>query len=147
MSYKIKISKVEKSRVDSLDFNNIPLGRTFTDHMFECDYKDGTWQTPTIKPYGPMTMYPGAKVFHYGQAVFEGMKAYKDDNDDVFLFRPDQNIERINLSSKRMAIPEFPKDVFLDALHTLVGMDKDWIQKGELEGKQQTIKGIVTLIR
>ena len=74
-----------------------------------------------------MTMYPGAKVFHYGQAVFEGMKAYKDDNDDVFLFRPDQNIERINLSSKRMAIPEFPKDVFLDALHTLVGMDKGWI--------------------
>jgi len=128
---KLHIEKVTTSSIHEVDFTNLVFGKTFTDHMFECDYKDGTWQTPTIKPYGPMTMYPGAKVFHYGQAVFEGMKAYKDDNDDVFLFRPDQNIERINLSSKRMAIPEFPKDVFLDALHTLVGMDKDWIQKGE----------------
>ena len=128
---KLHIEKVTTSSIHEVDFTNLVFGKTFTDHMFECDYKDGTWQTPTIKPYGPMMISPGAKVFHYGQAVFEGMKAYKDDNDDVFLFRPDQNIERINLSSKRMAIPEFPKDVFLDALHTLVGMDQDWIQKGE----------------
>jgi branched-chain amino acid aminotransferase len=111
---KLHIEKVTTSSIHEVDFTNLVFGKTFTDHMFECDYKDGTWQTPTIKPYGPMTMYPGAKVFHYGQAVFEGMKAYKDDNDDVFLFRPDQNIERFNLSSKRMAIPEFPEDVFLD---------------------------------
>ena len=128
---KLHIEKKPTTSIHDVDFTNLVFGKTFTDHMFECDYKDGTWQTPTIKPYGPMTMYPGAKVFHYGQAVFEGMKAYKDDKGDVFLFRPDQNIERINLSSKRMAIPEFPKDVFLDALQTLVGMDKDWIQKGE----------------
>jgi branched-chain amino acid aminotransferase len=128
---KLHIEKVTTSSIHEVDFTNLVFGKTFTDHMFECDYKDGTWQTPTIKPYGPMMISPGAKVFHYGQAVFEGMKAYKDDNDGVFLFRPDQNINRINLSSKRMAIPEFPKDVFLDALHTLVGIDKDWIQKGE----------------
>jgi branched-chain amino acid aminotransferase len=125
------IEKATTSRIHSVDFSHLVFGKTFTDHMFECEFKDGAWQTPTIKPYGPMMMYPGAKVFHYGQAVFEGMKAYKDDNDDVFLFRPNQNIERINKSSKRMAIPEFPEDVFLDALHTLVDMDKDWIQKGE----------------
>ena len=128
---KLHIEKKTTTSIHDVDFTNLVFGKTFTDHMFECDYKDGTWQTPTIKPYGPMTMYPGAKVFHYGQAVFEGMKAYKDDNDDVFLFRPDQNIERINKSSMRMAIPEFPVDVFMDALHTLIGMDKDWIQKGE----------------
>jgi branched-chain amino acid aminotransferase len=125
------IEKATTSRIHSVDFSHLVFGKTFTDHMFECEFKDGAWQTPTIKPYGPMMMSPGAKVFHYGQAVFEGMKAYKDDNDDVFLFRPNQNIERINKSSKRMAIPEFPEDVFLDALHTLVDMDKDWIQKGE----------------
>jgi branched-chain amino acid aminotransferase len=125
------IEKAPTSKIHSVDFSDLVFGKTFTDHMFECEFKDGAWQTPTIKPYGPMMMYPGAKVFHYGQAVFEGMKAYKDDNDDVFLFRPNQNIERINKSSKRMAIPEFPEDVFLDALHTLVDMDKDWIQKGE----------------
>lgn len=128
---KLHIEKVSSSSIHKVDFANLVFGKTFTDHMFECDFKDGIWQTPTIKPYGPMTISPGAKVFHYGQAVFEGMKAYKDENDDVFLFRPDQNIERINLSSKRMAIPEFPVDVFMDALHTLVGIDKDWIQKGE----------------
>ena len=128
---KLDIQKVATSRIHDVDFTNLVFGKTFTDHMFECDFKDGSWQTPTIKPYGPMMMSPAAKVFHYGQAVFEGMKAYKDDNDDVFLFRPNQNIERINKSSKRMAIPEFPVDVFMNALHTLVGMDKDWIQKGE----------------
>ena len=128
---KLHIERVTTSSIHEVDFTNLVFGKTFTDHMFECDFKDGSWQTPTIKPYGPMMISPGAKVFHYGQAVFEGMKAYKDDNDDVFLFRPDQNIERINKSSMRMAIPEFPVDVFMDALHTLVGMDKDWIQKGE----------------
>ncbi len=83
---KLDIQKVATSRIHDVDFTNLVFGKTFTDHMFECDYKDGTWQTPTIKPYGPMMISPGAKVFHYGQAVFEGMKAYKDDNDGVFLF-------------------------------------------------------------
>jgi branched-chain amino acid aminotransferase len=128
---KLHIEKANTSRIKDVDFDNLVFGKTFTDHMFECEYKDGAWQIPTIKTYGPMMMSPAAKVFHYGQAVFEGMKAYKDDKDDIFLFRPDENIERINKSSKRMAIPEFPKEVFLEALHTLVNMDKDWIQKGE----------------
>lgn len=126
----LHIEKVKTSRINEVDFNNLVFGKTFTDHMFECDYKDGAWQTPIIKPYGHMTISPGAKVFHYGQAVFEGMKAYKDDNDDVFLFRPEENARRINASSKRMAIPEFPEQVFLGALHTMVNMDRDWIQKG-----------------
>ena len=84
---KLHIERVTTSAIHEVDFTNLVFGKTFTDHMFECDFKDGSWQTPTIKPYGPMMISPGAKVFHYGQAVFEGMKAYKDDNDDVFLFR------------------------------------------------------------
>jgi branched-chain amino acid aminotransferase len=127
---KLNIQKVATSRIGEVDFNNLTFGSTFTDHMFECDYKDGVWQKPTIKPYGPLTISPAAKVFHYGQAVFEGMKAFKDDNKRVWLFRPEENFKRINKSSARMAIPEFPKDIFFEALTTLVRMDKDWIQPG-----------------
>lgn len=126
----LNIQKVETSRIGQVDFSNLTFGSTFTDHMFECDYKDGAWQTPTIKPYGPLTISPAAKVFHYGQAVFEGMKAYKDDNGKVWLFRPEQNFLRINKSSVRMAIPEFPKDIFFEGLTTLVKMDKDWVKPG-----------------
>ncbi len=127
---KLDIQKVESSRIGQVDFSNLTFGSTFSDHMFECDYKDGAWQNPTIKPYGPLSISPAAKVFHYGQAVFEGMKAYKDDNGKVWLFRPEQNFLRINKSSVRMAMPEFPRDIFFDALTTLVKMDKDWIKPG-----------------
>ena len=98
--------------------------------MFECDYKNGSWQNPIIRPYGDLTISPSAKVFHYGQAVFEGMKAYKDDNGKVFLFRPDENQERINKSSKRLAIPEFPKELFFEALNKLLKLDEDWVKPG-----------------
>lgn len=127
----ITVEKIKKSKIDQVDFDNLTFGKNFTDYMFECDYKDGKWQNPTIKPYGNLTMSPAAKVFHYGQAVFEGMKAYKDDNGEVFLFRPEENFKRINKSSKRMAIPEFPREYFFEALHTLVQLDKDWVQPGD----------------
>jgi len=128
---KIDIQKVESSRIGQVDFNNLTFGSTFSDHMFECDYKDGVWQNPTIKPYGPLTISPAAKVFHYGQAVFEGMKAFKDENDKVWLFRPEENFLRINKSSVRMAIPEFPREIFFEALTALVKIDKDWVKPGQ----------------
>ena len=127
---KVKITKASSSKLSSVDFSNLTFGKVFTDHMMVCDYKDGSWQTPEIVPYGPLQMYPSAKVFHYGQAVFEGMKAYKDDEDKVWLFRPEQNFERINKSSKRLAIPEFPKGHFFNGLEELLKLDKEWIQKG-----------------
>lgn len=127
---KINIQKVSTSRIGEVDFSNLTFGSTFSDHMFECDYKDGTWQNPTIKPYGPLTISPAAKVFHYGQAVFEGMKAYKDEAGKVWLFRPEQNFLRINKSSVRLAMPEFPRDLFFEALTTLVKMDKEWVMPG-----------------
>lgn len=126
----IIVKKSNTSRIREVDFSNLAFGKTFTDYMFECDYKNGEWMNPTIRPYGPLSIYPGAKVFHYGQAVFEGMKAYKDDSGKVFLFRPEENFIRINRSSKRMAIPEFPKDLFFEAMHKLIELDRDWIKPG-----------------
>jgi len=126
----IDIVKSNKSKIHDVDFDNLTFGRTFTDHMFVCDYIDGKWQFPKIMPYQAMTFEPSARVFHYGQAVFEGMKAYKDDSGKVWLFRPEENHRRINISAARLAMPEFPKDYFFKGLETLLKMDKDWIKSG-----------------
>jgi branched-chain amino acid aminotransferase len=126
----LQIEKIEKSRISNVDFSNLKFGEIFTDHMFECDYENGAWQTPKIRPYQPLSFHPSAKVFHYGQAVFEGMKAYKDDNNDVWLFRPDQNQKRINISAERLDMPAFPKEYFFEGLNTLLKMDSEWVQKG-----------------
>jgi len=126
----MKIVKTAQSKLEGIDFNNLPFGSTFTDHMFVCDYANGAWQTPEIVPYGPLSMDPSASVLHYGQAVFEGMKAYKDDEDKIWLFRPDENHKRINKSSVRLHIPEFPADYFFDGLNALLKLDAAWIQKG-----------------
>src|SRR6476646_6059843 len=95
----IDIIKVATSKIDQIDFENITFGNIFTDHMLVCDFKNGAWEKPVIKPYEPFLLDPSAKVFHYGQAIFEGMKAYKDDNDDIWLFRPDENYKRFNSSA------------------------------------------------
>ena len=126
----IDIVKAKTSKINDVDFDNLTFGRVFTDHMFVCDFKDGAWQKPQILPYQPMTFEPSARVFHYGQAVFEGMKAYKDNNGSVFLFRPEQNFARINKSAARMAIPEFPKDYFFNGLESLLKLDAAWIKSG-----------------
>ncbi|MGB2088353.1 MAG: branched-chain amino acid aminotransferase [Psychroflexus salarius] len=127
----LDIQTVAKTRINEVDFDNLQFGKQYADHMMYCDFIDGEWQQPKIVPYGPMTFQPSAKVFHYGQAVFEGMKAFKDDNDQVWLFRPEENFKRINRSSQRMAIPEFPKDYFFESLNTLLELDKDWVKKGK----------------
>ena len=87
----ISIEKVKTSKIDQVDFDNLAFGSVFSDHMLVCDYKNGAWETPKIIPYGPISLNPAAKIFHYGQSIFEGMKAYKDGNDDIFLFRPIDN--------------------------------------------------------
>ncbi|WCO02701.1 branched-chain amino acid aminotransferase [Psychroserpens ponticola] len=130
-THEIDIVKSKNTKIHDVDFDNLTFGRVFTDHMFYCDYIDGEWQQPKIEPYGPMSIDPSARVFHYGQAVFEGMKAYKDDHGDVFLFRPDENFARINKSAKRLAIPEFPKNYFFEGLTTLLNLDKAWVKSGE----------------
>ena len=126
----IDIQPCTQSRINQVDFNQLTFGKIFTDHMFECDYRDGAWTQPTIKPYGPLALFPGTKVLHYGQAVFEGMKAFKDDQGSVFLFRPEENFKRINQSSERLAIPNFPKDLFFDAIENLLRLDNAWVHQG-----------------
>ena len=126
----IDVVTVKSSKINEVDFDHLTFGKVFTDHMFECDFIDGQWQTPKVLPYQPLTIDPSARVFHYGQAVFEGMKAFKDDADAVWLFRPEDNFDRINKSAKRLAIPEFPKAYFFNGLKTLLDLDKNWIKKG-----------------
>jgi len=126
----IDIVKASSSKIASVDFENLTFGNIFTDHMLVCDFIDGAWQKPIIKPYEPFLIDPSAKVFHYGQAIFEGMKAYKDENEDVWLFRPDENFKRFNKSAKRMAMPEVPENIFMEGLKTVVDLDREWVKKG-----------------
>lgn len=127
MSTQIHIEKVKESKAKDLDFNDIPLGRTFTDHMFLCTYENEAWQTPKIVPMGALPTHPAAMAFHYGQAIFEGMKATIDANGTPMLFRPEQNAKRLNFSARRLGMPEFPEQLFVEALKVLVGLDKNWI--------------------
>lgn len=127
----IAIEKVVTSKISNVDFNNLSFGQIPTDHMFVCDYKKGTWQQPKIMPYQNISLDPSAKIFHYGQSVFEGLKAYKDINNQVWLFRPEENQKRINISAKRLAIPEFPANYFMEGLKTLLQIDSEWIPKTE----------------
>jgi branched-chain amino acid aminotransferase len=127
MKSQIQINQIEVSKAQNLDFNNIPLGRTFTDHMFICSYKDGQWQTPSIQPLTPLPTHPAAMAFHYGQAIFEGMKATLDQDGTPMLFRPEENAKRLNFSARRMGMPEFPEPLFVEALKTLVALDRLWI--------------------
>ena len=128
---KIEILKSPTSKINEVDFGNLSFGAVFTDHLFECDFKNGEWQKPVIKPYAPFLLDPSSRVFHYGQAIFEGMKAYKDSNEDVWLFRPDENYNRFNKSAVRMAMPEVPEEIFMNGLNQLLQLDKAWIKKGK----------------
>jgi branched-chain amino acid aminotransferase len=126
----IDIVKSSSTKINDVDFENLSFGNVFTDHMFICDYREGKWQNPLIKPYEPFMIDPSAKVFHYGQAIFEGLKAYKDDNDEVWLFRPDQNLERFNKSAVRMAMPEITEELFVGGIKSIVDLERDWVKKG-----------------
>lgn len=127
----IKITKTKTTKIHDVDFDNLSFGKTFSDHMLVCDYRDGKWQSPEVVPYQSIVLDPSAKIFHYGQSVFEGMKAYKDTNDAVWLFRPLENFKRLNISSKRLAIPELPEDIFMEGLKVLLKVDSNWIPKKE----------------
>ena len=123
----IKIEKTTQSKLPKNGVNNLKFGSTFTDHMFIAKYKDGKWQDPKVMPYQPLQLDPSTRVFHYGQAIFEGMKAYKDSENRTWLFRPFQNQERFNKSAVRMEMPEVPKEVFMSGLTELLKLEKDWI--------------------
>jgi len=127
----VKIEINKKTKIDRIDFNNLDFGETFTDHMFVCDYSNGKWNTPEIIPYQSISLDPSASALHYGQAVFEGMKAYKDVNGKVWMFRPKENWLRLNKSCERMMIPGFPEDYFMKGLKKLISIDSEWVKPGD----------------
>jgi len=131
MNYNISITKTQASKIKDLDFNNIPLGTSFTDHMFICEYKEGQWQNPRIEPLNLIPTHPAAMALHYGQAIFEGMKATVDANGTPMLFRADKNAARFNFSAERMGMPNVPEDLFIGGLKKLVALDKAWIPPQE----------------
>ena len=127
MANTVTVEKAKTSKIHEVDFDNLSFGSIYTDHMLVCDYVDGEWKSPKIVPYQPLSLDPSAKIFHYGQSIFEGMKAYKDENGEAWLFRPLENFKRLNKSAKRLAIPELPESVFMDGLTTLLQLESDWI--------------------
>ena len=123
----IKIEKIAHSRVSEYDINNVPFGKCFSDHMFIAEYADGKWGSATIMPYQDVPMSYAMSALHYGQAIFEGMKAYKNADGDVNIFRPIENFKRINKSAIRMAMPEVPEEIFMGGLTELLKLDSSWI--------------------
>lgn len=123
----IQISKTPQSRLSEVDFNNIPFGRVFSDHMFIADYDGKSWKNLRIEPYQPLQMSPANSALHYGQSIFEGMKAFKNKEGEVVVFRPLDNFRRLNISAERMCIPQLPEDVFMNALTELLRLDKQWV--------------------
>ncbi|WP_194777574.1 branched-chain amino acid aminotransferase [Pararhodonellum marinum] len=123
----IKIKKTATSKLPQTDFDNLVFGQTISDHMFIADYKDGRWDNFRIEPYAPLSLNPANATLHYGQSVFEGMKAYKNEQGEILIFRADANQKRLNESAKRLCIPEVPEDLFMEGLLTLLETDSNWI--------------------
>jgi branched-chain amino acid aminotransferase len=126
-----KISLVERSRLEGISLVNVPFGKYFTDHMLVADYADGEWQTPEIVPYQPLMLDPSLAVFHYGQAIFEGIKAYRSPDGEINIFRPEDNFNRFNQSALRMQMPEVPEEIFMEGLRTLIDIERNWVPEGD----------------
>jgi branched-chain amino acid aminotransferase len=124
---KINIQTVDESRLSQIDFNHIDFGKVYSDHMFIADYYQGKWQDFRIEPYDMLSFTPGSAILHYGQSVFEGLKAYKNESGEVLVFRPEMNFKRINLSAERMCIPEISEEIFMEGMSELLKLDKNWI--------------------
>jgi branched-chain amino acid aminotransferase len=123
----IRTQRAATSRLAEVDFDHIEFGKVFSDHMFAVDYVDGEWQEPQIVPYGDMVVSPANSALHYGQAIFEGMKAYHQADGGVALFRPLDNWSRLNASAERMCMPLIPEELFMQGLKELIRLDAQWV--------------------
>lgn len=128
---KLAIQPATEPRLPHTDLSTIKFGRVFSDHMFVMDHVDGAWQGPVIKPFADLRMSPAALVLHYSQTIFEGLKAYRMADGRVAIFRPQDNIERMNRSAHRMCMPAIPEGLFMDAMLELVKLDRGWIPDGD----------------
>jgi branched-chain amino acid aminotransferase len=127
MKHPISITTITQSKLSETNFSSLVFGKSISDHMFVADYQNGAWGDFRIVPYGPMEIYPGNATLHYGQAIFEGMKAYKNERGEVLVFRADANAKRLNESATRMCMPTFPEETFMEALRQLLILDKGWV--------------------
>ncbi|ELR69102.1 Branched-chain amino acid aminotransferase [Fulvivirga imtechensis AK7] len=121
------ITKVAQSKIDKVDFQNIQFGMTYSDHLFAADYEDGEWRNFKIDPYDDIKISPASPALHYGISIFEGLKAYKHEDGNVYVFRPDKNLERFNKSAERMCMPLLPENIYFDGLNTLLDLDREWV--------------------
>ena len=126
-----QITKVTNSRLHEMNLENIPFGKYFTDHMLVADYEDGVWKQVQIMPYQPLMLSPSIAAIHYGQAIFEGIKAYKNSQGEAFIFRPADNFRRFNISAARMEMPAVPEEIFMEGMKQLVALDQQWIPQLE----------------
>lgn len=127
----IKVNKVERSRITDVDWDNLPFGKVFSDHMLVMDYKDGVWHDPEIVPFEPLSMHPATSAIHYGQSIFEGMKANKNENNEVLIFRPEMNAKRFTESCKRICMPQIPESTFIQLIQKIVDIDREWVPSKE----------------
>lgn len=127
----IQIDKTSHSHIHEVNFDDLPFGKYFSDHMFTAKAVNGEWGGFHIKPFGPIAIHPSMAALHYGQSIFEGMKAFRASNGDIILFRPWENARRLNHSAKRMCMPELPEEYFMEALTTLLKIDHQWVSDKE----------------
>jgi branched-chain amino acid aminotransferase len=123
----IRTQRTTASRLAEVDLTHVEFGKVFSDHMFAVEYHDGEWQEPQIVPYGDMAVSPANSALHYGQAIFEGMKAYHQADGGVALFRPLDNWSRLNASAERMCMPTIPEELFMQGLKELIRLDAKWV--------------------
>lgn len=126
-SLAIQVTKTQSSRLSQTDFSNLVFGKTISDHMFVADFKNGEWSDLRIEPYAPLHLNPSNAALHYGQSIFEGLKAYKNENGEIIIFRADANWSRMNESAERMCMPSLPEEVFMEGLLQLLELDKAWV--------------------
>jgi branched-chain amino acid aminotransferase len=136
----IQINKTPVSRVNEVDFEKLVFGKHFSDHMYMVDFVDGAWQQAQILPYGDMLIKPSLSALHHAQAIFEGMKVFKNKQGEIFFFRLYDNYHRMNRSAERMCMPRIPEDIFVEGLKQLVRLDKDWIP--DEEGKALYVRPV-----
>jgi len=130
-SLAIPVTKTTHSKLAETDFSNLVFGKVISDHMFVADYKNGEWTDLRIEPYAPMEIHPANAALHYGQSIFEGMKAYKSESGEILIFRGDANARRMNESAERMCMPAIPEEIFLEGLTQLIELDRDWVPSGK----------------
>jgi branched-chain amino acid aminotransferase len=137
----LSIHLTTESKVSNVDFHNLPFGKIISDHMFEIDFDGTQWVNPRISPVEKMSIHPMNMALHYGQSIFEGMKASRSKDGTPLLFRPELHAKRMNASARRMCMPEMPEDIFVEAVHAIVGIEQEWIPK--IEGSAMYIRPLM----